>query len=197
MTTKTSRSLAALITAVVALSALAGCTPDPEPVTPTSSTPTPEESVVGVPAPESESEAIDNAERTIATYLKVRGEINAAGGTDTTPLEELATGPALQLALDDAGRVVELGWKTEGALSFEPQSAYAVDLVAEDGTAYPYSSANVTGCQDLSEYKIFNSDGTPAQQPADKRAILEFNVIWEPSLKLWLVNSVVVPGQTC
>jgi len=197
MTTTTTRSAATIASIAIAIGLLAGCTPEPAPTNSSTPNPTSSESATGYPAPESESEAVENAERTIATFLKVRGEVNAAGGTDAEPLAELATGPALKLAVDDAARVVELGWTTEGALIFEPQSAYAVDLVAEDGASFAFSSVNVTGCQDISEYKIFNADGTPALQPSDKRAILEFNVIWEPTSRLWLVNSVVAPGQTC
>jgi hypothetical protein len=196
MKTTNSRRIAALVIAAVAISVLAGCTPEPTPTNSTTASPTPSDTATGFPAPESESEAIDNAERTIATFLKLRGEVNAAGGEDTSGLETIATGPALRLALDDAARVIELKWKTEGALVFEPENAYAVDLVDADGKAFSFSSVNVTGCQDGSNFKVFNSDGTAAQQPAPRNE-LEFNVIWDPTVELWLVNTVIATGATC
>jgi hypothetical protein len=199
MTTKTSRIFAELIVTAAMVSVLAACTPDPQPTAITSSSPSasPSQTSFAVPAPEDESEAIDFAERTIDRFLEVRGEVNAAGGTDTDELGQVATGPALRIALDDAARVVELGWKSEGALTFEPATAYAVDLVAEDGTSYPFSSVNVTGCQDGTNYTGTNPDGTPIQRPANLRAEIEFNVIWDPNLTLWLVNSIIATGATC
>lgn len=192
--------LAIVLTATAMLGGLmlTGCTPaDPDPTPEPTETSTPEPTATTAPAPESEAEAIAAGEQAIATYLEVRADINAAGGTETDPLKALATGPALRLALDDAGRIAEASYKTEGVLEFSSTMGYAVDLVGQDGTAYPFSSVNITGCQDGSNYKVFNSDGTPAQQPTEQRNVLEFNVIWEPNEQLWLVNTVIATGETC
>ncbi len=176
---------------------LSGCTPEPGPEPTTTSTPSPTPTLSTDPAPQNEEEAIAAAEDAIAEYLQVRGEVNASGGTDTEALVAVSTGPALQIALDSAARVVELGWKTEGALEFTPTTGYAVDLVGQDGASYPFSSVTVTGCQDSSNYKVFEADGSPAQQPEQQRNEIEFNVIWEPVEETWLVNNALATGATC
>ncbi|PPG77500.1 hypothetical protein C5D98_15060 [Rathayibacter rathayi] len=187
--------------ALVGVLALAGCTPDAAgpTTTPTTTTPTPTPTPTetGVPAPQSEDEAVDAAEDVIGRYLLVRSQVNAAGGTDTAPLDTVATGTALQIAKDDAARIVTDKNTVSGQLKFERISAYAGDLQSPDGTITPFGSATVTGCQDGSEYKLFNADGSAAQQPTNLRNVLEFTAIWEPSDGTWLVQNVVATGSTC
>lgn len=189
--------LAIAITAAAVLGGLmlAGCTPvDPGP-TLTTATPTPTPTATTDPQPESEAEAIEGAELAIDDYLFVRSQVNADGGTDTTPLETVATGHALQVAVDDAGRVVELGWRTEGQLSFDPTSSYAAPLTLE-GETFEFSSISVTGCQDGTGYRVFEADGKE-QTPDTERNVLEFTVIWAPDRELYLVNNIIDLGQTC
>lgn len=198
MTTTNRHRLAITLTGLAAAAALVltGCTPEPAPTPTTSNTATPTPTSTTDPQPQSESEAIAAAELAIDDYLYVRGQVNATGGTDTTPLEEVASGQALQVAVDDAGRVAEGGLRTEGQISFSSTDAYATTLEA-DGVSVPFGSVIVTGCQDGTGYDIFNADGTPAQQPTEQRNVFEFNVIWHPELELWVVSNLTFLGQTC
>jgi len=189
--------------ALVGVLALAGCTPDaasptPSPTTTSATpTPTPTPTEAGVPAPQTEDEAVDAGTTAVNDYLRTRGEVNAAGGADVTPLEAIATGTALTVAQEDAQRIVTDQKTTTGALKFEFQTGYATDLVATDGTTYPFASATITGCQDASEYAITLADGTAAQRPESLRSVLEFTTLWEPNLKTWLVQTVTATGSTC
>ena len=195
-TTRPRLAIALTVTAAAVAIVLTGCVTPPKPTPTPTDTPSPTPTATTDPQPESESEAIDAAELAIDDYLYIRGQVNADGGADTSPLETVASGNALQLALDDAGRVVENGWKTEGQLSFDPTDAYATTLEGE-GVSVPFGSVNVTGCQDGTGYDVFNADGTPAQQPEVQRNRFEFNVIWEPTKELWLVSNVLYLGETC
>lgn len=189
--------------ALVGVLALAGCTPDA--AGPTSSpsattatpTPTPTPTEAGVPAPQTEDEAVDAGTAAINDYLRIRGEVNASGGTNTAPLEAIATGTALTVAQEDAQRIATDKKTTAGALKFEFQTGYATELVATDGTTYPFASATITGCQDASDYSITLADGTAAQRPDSLRSVLEFTTLWEPTLKTWLVQNVTATGSTC
>lgn len=175
---------------------LAGCVPGAEPTPTASHTTTPTPTATTDPQPQSEGEATAAAELAIADFLYIRGQVNAAGGTDTAPLEEIATDRALQLAIDDAGRIAEGGLRTEGQISFTPTLSYA-NTLENSTTNIPFGYASVVGCQDGSSYKIFNSDGTPAQQPTQLRNEIQFDVIWDPAVELWLVYKVVVTGASC
>lgn len=187
--------------ALVGVLTLAGCTPEAPAPTPTatsaSPTPTPTPTPTVAPAPQNEDEAVKAAEDAIDRYLSVRASVNAAGGTDTAPLNAVATGTALQVAQDDAGRIAADKNTVTGVLKFEPQTAYAANLTAPDGTVTPFGSATVTGCQDGSDYKLFNPDGSAAQQPTNQRNVIEFTAIWEPTSGTWLVQNVTATGSTC
>jgi hypothetical protein len=195
-TKRPSFAIALTVTAAAAALVLTGCTPQPGPTPTFTSSPTPTSTASTDPQPKSESEAIDSAELAIDDYLYVRSQVNAAGGTDTAPLEDVASGHALQIAVEDAGRIVEGKNTTTGQLSFDPTDSYATTLEGE-GVSVPFGSVSVTGCQDGSAYKIFNEDGSPAQQPTEVRNVLEFRVIWEPTRELWLVSDVMATGPTC
>lgn len=196
------RGALAIGVALTGILLLAGCTTDePGPTKNPSSSSTHSEIPTPTPTkaapPASEEEALDASRAAIDTYLKVRGEVNAAGGTDTAPLDAVATGPALVIAQQDAGRIVADKNKTSGTLKFEFQTGYATDLTAQDGTAYPFSNTEITGCQDGNDYKILNADGTPAQRPTNLRNVLIFNAIWSPTAEQWLVQNVQDGGATC
>lgn len=194
------RTLAVLAVATAGVLALAGCTPQDNKPTPAptsaSPSPTPTSTTTGVPAPTNETEAIDGATDGIDRFLAVRGEVNAAGGTQTDRLSEVSTGPALQIALDSAARVVEKGWITSGALVFEKQSAYASAVTLADGSSNPFGAAIVTGCQDGSKYTITDGAGNPVKQP-EPRNIIEFTVVYDQPTSSWLVQNAIAPGGTC
>lgn len=177
---------------------LAGCaTPDSTHTTTAtqSPTPTPTPTSTTIAAPKTQDDAVTAGTLAFDQYLKVRAKVNAAGGTDTAPLETVSTGQALTVAKADAGRVAQGKLVTKGRLTFTVTNAYASDLTA-GAKKIPYGTANLTGCQDGSGYKIFNADGTPAQQP-DGNYQLSVMVIYNPSTSSWLVENVIATGKKC
>lgn len=190
-------ALATMIAGALVLVGCAPVTPGPNGQHSHSSTPKPTATLSTDPAPQSEDEAVNAAERTIANALHVRAQVNQAGGKDTSPLEKIATGTELQQDEADAQRINQGGFTVKGELKFEPSSGYANDLTAADGKKYPFASATITGCQDGSGYKVFNADGSAAQQPTQQRNQFEVHVIWDPTVKLWLVENTIVTGETC
>lgn len=203
MTTK--RILTALTAIAIGGMLLAGCTPSADPTPkPTESSATPEETRNPVAPPESEEEAIEAADAVLTEFFEVRGEVNAAGGTDTAPLEELATGAALTRVLADAkqiaegpqlnvdGENVEGPAKTEGAITYERITAYGQDWEGvENGLV------TINACQDLSDYKIFASDGSAGMQPEEKRTTFDYQVIYDSNAQAWLVYDLISLGETC
>ena len=189
-------TIALAATAAASALVLTGCVPEPTPTPTITETATPTPTATTDPQPESESEAIDAAELAIDDYLYVRAKVNGDGGTDVEALEEVSSGNALAIAVESANRVVENDWTVQGQISFDPTDSYATTLEGE-GVSVPFGSVSVTGCQDGSGYKIFNADGTPAQQPTDLRNVIEFRVIWEPTRELWLVSDARATGETC
>lgn len=199
------RTLTAATALVAATLLIAGCTTEagPEP-TPTQSSAAPEETRGPVAAPESEEEAIEAAESVLTEWFEVRGEVNAAGGTDTAPLEDLSTGAALERVLADAkqisegpqlnvdGENIEGPAKTEGAITYEAVAAYGQEWEGvENGLV------TVNACQDLSNYKIFASDGSAGMQPENKRTTFDYQVIYDADRQAWLVYDLISLGETC
>ena len=92
-------AIAGIIAAALTLTACTGTGNQNPTASPTDTpTPTPTASNAQVPPPASEDEAITAAETVLTQYFVTRGEVNAAGGTDTAPLEAWATGRALEVA---------------------------------------------------------------------------------------------------
>lgn len=208
------RITTAAAAAVLSALLLAGCsTPDADGATPSpditttpsaspteSSTPSasPSPTPSTQPSPASAEEATAAAEDAIEQFLIIRAAVNAAGGTDTAPLKEVATGRALELVLSDAANTVTDQERVEGRLLFEPASATAGQYQpAGDTTAYPFASVTVTGCQDASEYKLYKPDGSESPQPPTLRNEVTFTVIWTPSRSKWLIDNMAATGATC
>lgn len=208
MTSKRILATAAIVTALGA-TLLTGCAPtepdstaSPVPTT-QSSTPTP--TPTRLDAPQSEEEAIEHAKAAIANILTVQGTINAAGGVDATPYNDLATGKGLEVYLDDANRIahgplanedaenVEGQAKTEGALKFEVQTAYGQEF-----NGIPNGLVIVPGCMDGTDYKITTADGKPAYRPESVRTKVEFQVTYDAERGAWLIyNQIGFVGETC
>jgi hypothetical protein len=202
----TSKRIITALTAVALSSMLlAGCTttngPTPTPST-SSATPTPTTGTK-VPPPANEDEAISAADAVLKEYFVTRGEVNAAGGTDTTPLKAVATDKALDVAVKDAERIstgpilnvdqknVEGPGKTEGAIKFETVSAYGQKWEeVENGLV------TINACQDASEYKVWASDGSEALRP-DARSTFDYQVIYDTKTETWLVYNLISLGQSC
>jgi hypothetical protein len=213
--TITRRSSTAAASALLTVLLLTSCTtePDATPSSPSSTpVPAPPSSTPGVspspsrapgapvtaPSPASDEDATTGAAEAVEQFLIVRAQVNAAGGTDTTPLEAVSTGRALALAQQDAAFIAEGMYRVEGRLKFDTTTAYAGTLTTADGaTSYPFASVTVTGCQDGSEYRIFNPDGTPAPQPPDPRSVIELTAIWEPNLGTWMVENGFAKDESC
>lgn len=201
---RTASTLAGL---VVVAAILTGCTGTPEP-TFTPGTPTPTETSAGPTTydpPADETEAVNAAEDTIEQLLIVQGEVHAAGGTDTSRYEDLATGKALDRYNANAQRIakgplanedgvnVEGQATTEGRIQFEVETAYGQEF---NGTAN--GLVIVPGCMDISDYKITTADGKPGARPDSDRNKVEFQVTYDTERKLWLVSDLLdFTGQTC
>ncbi len=196
-------AIAGIIAAALSLTACTG-TGNPHPTASPSNTPTPTSTAgTKVPPPASEDEAIAAADSVLTEYLVARGEVNAAGGTDTSSLEVLATGKALDVAVRDAAYVaegpvlnvdqvnVEGPATTEGAIKYETLSAYGQPWEdVENGLV------TINACQDASEYKVFASDGSEALRP-DARTTFDYQVIYDSERQTWLVYDLISLGESC
>lgn len=201
------RTAPALAALAIAAALLAGCTSNPEP-TFTPGTPTPTETTaapITYDPPADEAEATAAAEDTIERTLTAQSEINAAGGTDPSPYDDLAMGKGLDYFTRDAQRIakgplanengenVEGQAKTEGRIMFEVETAYGQEF-----NGIPNALVIVPGCMDISEYKITTADGKPGYRPDSDRTKVEFQVTYDADRKLWLVSDVLAfVGQTC
>ena len=201
---RTASTLAGL---VVVVAILTGCTSTPEPTFPPG-TPTPTATATTpttVEPPADEAEAISAAEDTIEQLLIAQSEINAAGGTDASRYDDLATGKALDDYKMNAQRIakgplanedgvnVEGQAKTEGRIMFEPETAYG-----QEHNGVENGLVILPGCMDISGYKITTADGKPAYRPDSDRNKVEFQVTYDAERKLWLVSDLLdFTGQTC
>lgn len=203
MTTK--RIITALAAVALGSALLAGCTPTADPTPePTEATATPEETRGPVAPPESEEEAIEAADTVLTEWFEVRGEVNAAGGSDTGRLESITDGPALTIVLDDAGQIangpqlnedkvnVEGPAKTEGAITFESLGAFGQEWEGVDN-----GLVTINACQDSSEYKIWASDGSPGYPRSQERNLFDYQITYNAEREAWLVYDAVYLGQTC
>ncbi|KXZ58740.1 hypothetical protein Mlaev_02443 [Microbacterium laevaniformans] len=206
MLTKRPASLIAAAVAIAGALTLAGCTgtqpPVSSPTVSTSETPTPTPTSFEPPA--DEAEAIAAAEATITRLLTIQAEVDQAGGTDTAAYDAVATGKALQLYVANSTRIAEGpllnedgesidGQSTvEGAITFEPLSAYG-----QEWQDVPNGLVIVPGCLDGSGLKITTADGKPAMQNPNPRNQVEFHVVYDVDQKSWLVNDRISLGETC
>jgi|GEM_PF-1798713 hypothetical protein len=190
----------------IALTLLTGCTTTPQATESPSATPTPTETTRGpVAPPESEEEAIEQADAVLTEWFITRGEVNAAGGEDPSPLEELSTGSALEKAKADAAHVangpilnvdqenIDGPATTEGSIKYETIAAYGQEWEGvENGLV------TINACQDASDYKIFASDGSEAMRPPEPRVKFDYQVIYDAEREAWLVYDLIDLGsQTC
>lgn len=203
MTTK--RIVTALAAVALGSALLAGCTPSANPTPkPTESTAAPEETRGPVAPPESEEDAIKAADAVLTEWFEVRGEVNATGGTDTAPLEELSTGKALEATLNDAAHIasgpqlnvdgenIDGPVTTEGAITYETVTAYGQEW---EGTENGLVTINA--CQDGSDYKVFASDGSAGMQPENQRLTFDYQVIYDAERQAWLVYDLVSLNEPC
>lgn len=196
-------ALAGMIAVALTLTACTGTNgPEPTDVASESATPTP--TVTSFDPPADEDEAIENADAAVSNWLVVRGEVNAAGGTDVDRLEQLSTGRALEITLNDAatvangpvlnedGQQIDGPATTEGAFVHETLSAYAQEY---EGIANGLVTINA--CQDASGYSITTNDGSPAMRPENLRALIDYQVVYDAERRAWLVYDVVSLNQPC
>jgi len=198
-TTRNARAALLVASVITGALLLTGCTPHPAatttPSATKSATPTPTPTVTKSAAPTSEDDAIKSATSAIDHFLEVRGKVNAAGGVDPSPLSTVATGPALSIVTADAKRLADAGSKSTGVISYSIQSAYASDLT-QAGKTIPFGTVSTTGCQDGSNYKVFDKAGNPVQQP-EGNSIINMTVLYSPQDESWLVQNVTASGVKC
>ena len=206
MLTKRPASLIAAAVAIAGALTLAGCTGTQPPVSsPTVSTSeTPTQTPTAFEPPADEAEAIAAAEATITRLLTIQAEVDQAGGTDTAAYDAVATGKALQLYVANSTRIAEGpllnedgesidGQSTvEGAITFEPLSAYG-----QEWQDVPNGLVIVPGCLDTTDLKITTADGKPAMQNPNPRNQVEMHVTYDADLKSWLVYDQISLGETC
>ncbi|GAA1745538.1 hypothetical protein [Microbacterium paludicola] len=204
---KLNRTTAASIAlGAIALGLLTGCTTSAPQAT-ESPSPTPTETTRGpVAPPESEEEAIEQADAVLTEWFVTRGEVNAAAGTelDTSPLEDLSTGRALEVAVRDATQIstgpvlnadtenVEGPGRAEGAITYEMIGGYGQEWEGvENGLV------TINACQDGSEYTVYPSDGSDPYPNDQERNLFDYQVVYDNELQRWLVYDLISQGQTC
>lgn len=198
------RTLAAAATFTVAALLMTACAPAAvETPKPTQTTAAPE-TMAPVAPPESEEEAVAAAEEVLTKWFEVRGEVNAAGGTDTEPLEAVAIGNALEVSVNDATHIatgpilntdeknIDGPGKTEGAITHETKSAYG-----QEWEGVEHGLVTINACQDGTSYKVFASDGSEAMRPADRRTTFDYQVVYDAEREAWLVYDLISLGETC
>ena len=148
--------------------------------------------------------AIAAAEATITRLLTIQAEVDQAGGTDTAAYDAVATGKALQLYVANSTRIAEGpllnedgesidGQSTvEGAITFEPLSAYG-----QEWQDVPNGLVIVPGCLDTTDLQITTADGKPAMKNPNPRNQVEYHVGYDVDRKTWLVNDRIDLGETC
>lgn len=198
-------AIAGIIAAALTLTACTG-TGNPTPTgSPTNTaTPTPTATSITGEAPADEDEAITKAEATIDLLFQVNAEVSAAGGTDPSPYDAVATGKALAFYQADAARIangpiinedgdsIDGPSTVEGALVFEPKTAYGQEW---EGIAN--GLVIVPGCLDGSGRMITTADGKPAMKNPNPRNEVEMHVIYDADKKAWFVNDQISLGTTC
>ena len=198
-------AIAGIIAAALTLTACTGTgNPNPTGSATNSPTPTPTASSITGEAPADENEAITKAEAAIDLLFQVNAEVSAAGGTDPSPYEAVATGSALSFYQADAARIakgpiinedgdsIDGPSTVEGSLVFEPKTAYGQEW---EGVAN--GLVIVPGCLDGSGRMITTSDGKPAMKNPNPRNEVEMHVIYDAEQKVWLVNDQISLGTTC
>lgn len=198
-------STVGIIAAALTLTACTG-TGNPTPTGSPTDTATPKPTATSITgeAPENEDEAIAQAEAAIDLLFEVNAEVSAAGGTDSSPYDAIASGKALTFYQADAARIangpilnedgesIDGPSTVEGALVFEPKTAYG-----QEWQGIANGLVIVPGCLDGSDRLITTADGKPAMQNPNPRNEVEMHVIYDAEKKAWFVDDQISLGTTC
>lgn len=201
MTRRATASALALIAGLL----LAGCTPSepaptPAPIaetttpTPTTVAPTP----FAAPAPATEDEAVDAATAAYEQYLALRAQINAKPG-NTTAMETIATGTALQDAISDNTTLAASGATMSGTFRFELDRgmSYAAPSMNGSGATTQYGTATLKGCGDRSELLVTRPDGSTSSGEG-QRFKVEVVAVYNIDEGRWYIDrETYLQGQTC
>lgn len=201
--TRKNKALTALSAAAALL--LTGCTqqaPEPLPTQAASTTPTPTPTVNFEPyeaeAPKDEATALKDAEATYQQFLDMRGEIYTHP-SDTTGLENIATGTALSEALEEYEGIAKAGATVTGRFQFEldPDTSYSAPSANGKGEKIEHGTVTLMGCGDGSQLKIVNKDGTE-HTGEGQRVRVKVVVVYSIDTGRWLVNTEdFLKGETC
>jgi hypothetical protein len=148
------RTASALLVALIATLALAGCVPDDDPVVLD-----PEPTVT--PIFESDEEALAAAEEAYGAYLAASDQVSASGGVDTALLEPHATADYLEFLTPEFEEFEESGRKTTGATRFD---SFELQQHAELGEQ---ALVSIYLCLDVSDVRVLdqnNVDVTPIER---------------------------------
>ena len=189
----------AAIAALVALFSLTSCAPEaakPAPPASIAATASPTPTPSSVAAPTSAEEALAGASAVAKRYFELRSEIRNEHPNDTTVINTVATGDAVERIKVEAARLVERGQKPEGTISYEIDlgSSTVANLETTEGEstndAVPFGFVYISGCFDSSQVVTTNSDGTIVDPLAVPRFVLPVQVLYDAAKTNWFVVSV-------
>lgn len=196
MTPDTRMRRVLILTAVVL--ALTGCagTTRPVPSTPAptrSATPTPSSEVSAGPAvvgpPNSESEAIDDANRSLLGYYSASFMSGHAGGTLFTLVEPWATGPALKNEQLLADYLRQKKYRLDGTPTAwslnQGRSSATQTTEANGGRTIAFGSVQLVGCIESTNRPV--GAGAPAWTTKGKRTSIQWSVLYDATKRHWRV----------
>ncbi|TFC56061.1 MULTISPECIES: hypothetical protein [unclassified Cryobacterium] len=152
----------------------AGCTAAPKPAPP-SPTPT------ITPIFASDEEALAAATEAYANYLKLSVVIAHEGGNNSSRMEGVAVGEALETEIHALEGMLEAGTAGVGVLKFDTLTMQSADLATGELSAYV--------CLDVSESDVVDSAGVSVVSvDRVERLPLEIGFVFEPATQRLLLE---------
>lgn len=183
---------AALTTAALALTACTGGGLSPTPTaSETTSTPTmtaaPTPTSTSVAAPTSQDQALKDGFEAARKYGALMEELSQAKSTDTSRLDGIAKGPALDFAKQFVTAAAKTDTKYSGSTTVTLKDGYASELTV--GTEkFEFGAVDLSVCEDTSKVVGVEADGSPAKKPDQARVIYDYWAEYDPATKSWFVT---------
>lgn len=203
-TTSRHRVLGTVAGVIIGSALLAGCTTQPE-ADPTPSatttktatpTPTPTPTATGVAAPATDEEAQAEAGKTLQAETAAFDTVLKNGGDGADVLKKYATGPELE-RLEQGAKAAQIDKTTrEGHRVVTVLSGYSAPLNA-NGKEVAHGSVTLTVCNDISNVKDLEADGSAAPRPQWNENKLEVDLIYSPDDRAWFVRNSQQVATTC
>jgi hypothetical protein len=179
---------------VVAMLGAAGCSTTPTDATPSTDETTAAPDPLKPPAPQNANDAYDSALAVAQESVMITMDAYRAGDGDTSRLETVATGEALQNLIASVDSYVEQGYLADGGVTVEPLE-HEVSTWEGGGAAVPYGDVLLTLCFDYSGFILTDAAGEPAPRSGPTRGVFEQHVIWDGTA--WMVASAAATGEEC